>query len=176
VNDSFVIRRLDAREVLEKIVALSAILIDCVQGGASVGFMQPMNHEKASAFWRMVAAGVDRGERTLLVATNERNDVVGTVQFVNAGPENQPHRADVVKMLVHSNARRHGVAGLLMRALEDEARAAGRTVLVLDTVTGSAAEHLYLRAGWQRVGDIPEYALMPDGPRCSTTFFFKKLD
>jgi GNAT superfamily N-acetyltransferase len=176
VNDSFVIRRLEAWEVSESVSALSSILVDCVNSGASVGFMQPMSHEKATAFWHMVATGVDRGERTLLVATNESGDVVGTVQFVNAGPENQPHRADVVKMLVHSSARRRGVAQRLMRALEDEARAAGRTVLVLDTVTGSAAEQLYLRAGWHRVGDIPDYALMPDGPRCSTTFFFKKLD
>ena len=170
------IRRVGAFELEQLLPALSNILVDCVDGGASVGFMQPMTVAKANDFWRVVADGVASGERTVLVASDESDHVLGTVQLVNALPENQPHRADVVKMLVHSSARRRGIAVRLMRALEDEARRIGRTVLVLDTVTGSAAERVYLRAGWHRVGDIPEYALMPDGARCSTTFFCKVLD
>jgi GNAT superfamily N-acetyltransferase len=97
------------------------------------------------------------------------------VQLVLAQPENQPHRADVAKMLVHRRARRQGVAQRLMAAIEDEARAEGKAVLVLDTVTGGDAERLYARAGWQRVGVVPNYALMPDGAFCGTTFFCKQL-
>jgi GNAT superfamily N-acetyltransferase len=90
-------------------------------------------------------------------------------------PDNQPHRGDIAKMLVHRSARRRGIAQRLMESLEDAARKEGRTVLVLDTVTGGDAERLYQRAGWQRVGDVPMYALMPDGQFCSTTFFYKHL-
>jgi GNAT superfamily N-acetyltransferase len=176
MSSDFGVRRIELHELPNVIPSLAEILVDCVEGGASIGFMQPISLEKAIAFWQMVGEGVARGERTVLIATTDHGEIVGTVQLVNAVPENQPHRADVVKMLVHSSARRRGVGEQLMQALEDEARRIGRTVLVLDTVTGSAAERLYLRAGWQRVGDVPDYALMPDGPRCSTTFFYKTLD
>jgi len=118
---------------------------------------------------------VARGERALLIAEDEAGAIHGTVQLVLAQPENQPHRADVAKMLVHRRARRQGVAQRLMAAIEDEARAEGKTVLVLDTVTGGDAERLYARAGWQRVGVVPNYALMPDGAFCGTTFFCKQL-
>jgi GNAT superfamily N-acetyltransferase len=151
------------------------VLTDCVEGGASVSFMPPMTAEKATRFWLGVADGVARGERALLVAEDETGAVVGTVQLVLALPENQPHRADVAKMLVHRRARRRGVAALLMREVERTAREEGRRLLVLDTVTGSAAARLYARAGWQRVGDVPDFALMPDGAYCSTTFFYKDL-
>jgi GNAT superfamily N-acetyltransferase len=150
-------------------------LIDCVAGGASVSFMWPLPREEAIAFWRGVADGVARDERVLLVAEDRSGAIVGTVQMITALPPNQPHRADVAKMLVHRKARRRGVAQRLMAAVDDVARAAGRTVLVLDTVTGGDAERLYQRTGWQRVGEIPKYALMPDGDFCSTTFFHKQL-
>jgi GNAT superfamily N-acetyltransferase len=97
------------------------------------------------------------------------------VHVVLAQPENQPHRADVTKMLVHRRARRHGVGAALMRAAEALARDAGKTLLVLDTVTGSDAARLYERLGWQRVGDIPGYALMPDGPLIATTVYYRTL-
>jgi GNAT superfamily N-acetyltransferase len=170
------VRRLDAAEAADRIDALSEVLIDCVEGGASVSFMWPMTQEKASAFWRGVAQGVARGERALLVAEGAGAQLVGTVQIILAQPENQPHRADVAKMLVHRRARRQGIAQHLMQAADEVARAEGKTVLVLDTVTGGDAERLYQRAGWQRVGDIPHYALMPDGVPCSTTYYFKRLD
>ena len=176
MNDSpITVRRVAAHEAADVVPALADVLIDCVEGGASVSFMLPLARERALAFWRGVADGVQRDERILLVAQDEAGRIVGTVQLITALPENQPHRADVAKMLVHRSARRRGVAQLLMAAVDDEARRAGKSVLVLDTVTGGDAERLYHRAGWQRVGEVPKYALMPDGAFCSTTFFYKHL-
>ncbi|KVU50704.1 GNAT family N-acetyltransferase [Burkholderia ubonensis] len=169
------IRRVSGDEVTAYIDALSDVLIDCVEGGASVSFMLPISRDTAARFWRQVADGVIRGERILLVAERADGRVVGTVQLITALPENQPHRADIAKMLVYRDARRQGVGARLMAAADDAARAAGKAVLVLDTVTGSDAARLYERAGWQRVGDVPNYALMPDGRYCATTFFHKQL-
>ncbi len=169
------VRRVMPDEADGVIDALADVLIDCVEGGASVSFMWPLPRERALVFWRGVAEGVARGERLLLVAEEAVGRIVGTVQLILAQPDNQPHRADVAKMLVHRSARRRGIAGQLMRALDAAAREAGRTVLVLDTVTGGEAERLYARAGWQRVGVVPNYALMPEGGYCATTFFYKLL-
>lgn len=169
------VRRVGANEAASCIEALADVLVDCVEGGASVSFMLPLPREKALAFWRGIAGGVARGERVLLVAADEDGRIVGTVQLVTAQPDNQPHRADVAKMLVHRSARRRGVAQRLMAAVEDAARAEAKTVLVLDTVTGGDAERLYARSGWQRVGEVPNYALMPDGEACATTYFHKQL-
>jgi GNAT superfamily N-acetyltransferase len=169
------IRRLDADEAVACIDKLADVLIDCVEGGASVSFMLPLAREKAVAFWRGVADGVARNERVLIVAEGSDGDIVGTVQLIVAQPDNQPHRGDVAKMLVHRKARRRGIAQRLMDAVDETARREGKSVLVLDTVTGGAAERLYERAGWQRVGNVPNYALMPDGAFCGTTFFHKQL-
>ncbi|OJB20546.1 GNAT family N-acetyltransferase [Burkholderia ubonensis] len=175
MTEPITIRRVSGDEVTTFIDALSDVLIDCVEGGASVSFMSPISRDTAARFWRQVADGVIRGERILLVAERADGRVVGTVQLITALPENQPHRADVAKMLVHRDARRQGVGARLMAAADNAARAAGKAVLVLDTVTGSDAARLYERAGWQRVGDVPNYALMPDGRYCATTFFHKQL-
>ncbi len=153
--------------------ALADVLVDCVEGGASVSFMQPMTREKSLAFWRKVADGAARGERVLLVAEDAQG-IAGTVQVILDQPENQPHRADVAKMLVHRRARRQGVGAALMRAAEREALAEGKTLLVLDTGDDTAAR-LYARLGWQAVGTIPRYALMPDGAECATTLFYRSL-
>jgi GNAT superfamily N-acetyltransferase len=170
------IRALSASEARERTAELSAVLIDCVEGGASVSFMAPLARETADAFWRSVAEGVAAGERVLLVAEDRAGgEIVGTVQVVFAWPENQPHRADVAKMLVRRSARRQGLGGRLVTAAEEAARSSGKTLLVLDTVTGSDAERLYERLGWTRVGIVPRYALWPDGRPCDTTFFFKAL-
>jgi GNAT superfamily N-acetyltransferase len=154
---------------------LAQLLIDCVEGGASVSFMHPLAPQRARAFWHDVAAGVARGERALLVAEDDAGAIVGSVQLVLAQPENQPHRADVAKMLVHRRARRRGLGAALMRAAEQRAQRAGKTLLVLDTVTGADGERLYARLGWQRCGVIPGYALWPDGGLCATTVMFKPL-
>jgi ribosomal protein S18 acetylase RimI-like enzyme len=152
---------------------LADLLIDCVEGGASVSFMLPMTREKALAFWRKVADSASRGERALLVAEDAQG-IVGTVQVVFDQPENQPHRGDVSKMLVHRRGRRQGLGEALMRAAEDVARGAGKTLLVLDTSSDSA-ERLYERCGWTRVGAIPGYALWPGGGLCATTYFYREL-
>ncbi|BAI70659.1 acyl-CoA N-acyltransferase [Azospirillum sp. B510] len=167
------VRMLSGAEAHATVPGLTDVLLDCVAGGASVSFMAPLDRATAEEFWRQVVAGVERGERILLAA-EDGEGVLGTVQLVVHQPPNQPHRADLSKMLVHRRARRRGVGALLMRAAEDAARAAGKTLLVLDT--GSAdAERLYGRAGWTKVGVIPNYALWPQGGFCDTTFFYKAL-
>jgi GNAT superfamily N-acetyltransferase len=156
-----------------QVAALADLLIDCVDGGASVSFMHPLTAERAQAFWRNVAAGVAAGERVLLVA-EDAEGIVGTVQVVLAQPENQPHRGEVSKMLVHRRARRRGIGELLMRAAERQARERGKTLLVLDT-SSPEAERLYARTGWTRVGSVPGFALLPQGEPCATTFFYLEL-
>jgi ribosomal protein S18 acetylase RimI-like enzyme len=167
------LRRIDALGDADAL-ALTDLLIDCVDGGASVSFMQPLTRERALAFWRRVGESAARGERVLLVA-EDASGVVGTVQVILDQPENQPHRADVAKMLVHRCARRRGWGEKLMRAAEREAQAAGKTLLVLDTASADA-ERLYARLGWQRCGVIPGYALLPHGGLCDTVYFYRQLD
>ena len=167
------IRRLTAVRD-DEMRALAELLIDCVDGGASVSFMHPLSAEKALAFWRGAADGVARNERALLVAEDDAG-IVGTVQLVLAQPDNQPHRADLAKMLVHRRARRQGLGEALMQAAEQLARDCGKSLLVLDTVTGSDGERLYARLGWQKSGVIPGYALWPRGGLCATTYFYRVL-
>jgi GNAT superfamily N-acetyltransferase len=153
---------------------LADVLMDCVEGGASVGFMHPLTRDRALAFWRFVADAVHEGRRAILVAEDAQG-VCGTVQLILDLPENQPHRADVAKMLVHRRARRQGLGAALMRAVEQAALELGRTLLVLDAVTGGDAARLYARLGWVRVGDVPNFALYPDGRPCGTTYFYRDL-
>ena len=167
------VRRLGASEAAALKEQLADVLIDCVKGGASVSFMLPMARSTALSFWYKVADGVARGERTLLVA-EDGEGVIGTVQLITDLPENQPHRADVAKLLVHRRARKRGVGEKLMLALEECAREQRRTVLVLDTAS-AVAERLYEHLGWQRVGVVPGYALLPNGELCGTTFYYKQL-
>jgi GNAT superfamily N-acetyltransferase len=157
-----------------EIEGLSEVLIDCVEGGASVSFMLPMTRAKADVFWRNAAESVARGERIVIAAEHESGTIVGTVQVILAQPENQPHRGDVAKMLVHRRARRKGIGAALLAAAERSAAAVGKTLLVLDTASGDA-ERIYERGGWQRCGQIPDYALWPEGGLCATTIFYKAL-
>jgi GNAT superfamily N-acetyltransferase len=174
MSEGFRIRRAENEPAVAE--ALADVLIDCVEGGASVGFMLPLLREKAVAFWQNALSSAAHGERILLIAEDlETNTIVGTVQVLLAMPDNQPHRADVAKMQVHRRARRRGLGAALMRAAEAAAREAGKTLLVLDTVTGSDAERLYAGLGWQRCGEIPGYALWPQGGLCSTTVFYREL-
>ena len=166
------VRQLSAVSEAE-IEGLTDVLIDCVEGGASVSFMHPLSRDRAIAFWRRIADGVGRGQRALIIAEDEHG-ICGTVQLVLEQPENQPHRADLAKMLVHRRARRHGVGAALLRAAEEAAVDCGKTLLVLDTASADA-ERVYERAGWIRVGVIPNYALLPRGGFCDTMMFYREL-
>lgn len=157
----------------QQLQALAELLIDCVDGGASVSFMHPLSMQKALAFWREVADGVANNERALLIAEDDTG-IVGTVQLVLDQPENQPHRADLSKMLVLRRARRQGLGELLMQAAEQVARECGKSLLVLDTASDEAAR-LYARLGWQQCGVVPGYALLPHGGLCDTTYFYREL-
>jgi GNAT superfamily N-acetyltransferase len=168
------VRRLDAAEARAQLDGLAAVLFDCVAGGASVRYMAPFSHEQARAAFEAVALDVEQGRRVLLAAF-AGEELVGTVQVALAMQPNSPHRAEIVQLLVRRSARRRGIARLLMERAEAEALAEGKTLLVLDTVTGDAAERLYEQLGWTKVGVIPDYALYPDGRPCDTTVFWKSL-
>lgn len=162
-------------ELDERLIGeLADVTKDCVDGGASIGFMQPFTRERAIAFWRQVGDAVAAGQRVLLVAEDEQG-VCGTVQLILDLPDNQPHRADLAKMQVHRRARKQGLGAALVRAAEATARSFGKTLLVLDAVTDGDAARLYARLGWVRVGDIPNFALYPGGGYCSTTYFYRDL-
>jgi GNAT superfamily N-acetyltransferase len=168
------VRLLNRQQALEAIPALSDILVDGVEGGASLGFMSPLSIAEAPKYWKGIAGAVGRGE-ILLFASEIDGRIVGTVQVGFAMKPNQPHRGDLMKLLVHSAARGRGISRLLMEAAERESAKHGRWLLVLDTATGSPAEEIYARFGWQRSGVIPDYALYPDGSYCSTTIFYKRV-
>jgi GNAT superfamily N-acetyltransferase len=173
IGPAWSVRRLayvDEKQVDE----LATMLIDVVEGGAAVGFMMPMTRDRAVTFWSRIAEDVAVGKRVLLIAEDDLG-VCGTVQLIFDLPDNQPHRADLAKMLVHRRSRRQGLAAELLRAAEAAARDSGRTLLVLDAVTDGDAARLYERLGWVRVGEIPGYALMPEGGLCGTTYFYRQL-
>jgi GNAT superfamily N-acetyltransferase len=169
------VRRLSRAEIEERLDELAGVLVDCVAGGASVSYMAPFSLDDGRRVFAAAAAEVGQGNRLLLAAFLE-GELRGTVQLILALPPNQPHRAEVAKLLVHRSARRRGLAQALLERADVEARDAGRTLLVLDTVTGGDAERVYQRLGWTRVGVIPQYALFPDGRFCDTTIFWKALD
>ncbi len=169
----FNIRRLHSLDERE-IACLTDVLLDCVHGGGSVGFMSSLTQAQAESFWRRIAADVTAGRRALLVAIDAEG-ICGTVQLVLDLPDNQPHRADLCKMLVHRRARRQGLGAALMTAAEQLARDCGRSLLVLDAVTDGDAARLYARLGWTRVGDVPGFALYPDGRECGTTYFYRRV-
>jgi GNAT superfamily N-acetyltransferase len=154
---------------------LASVLVDCVEGGASVSFMSPFSQGDGLAFFRKVASSVASGD-TVLLAARLDGQIVGTVQLGLDTPPNQPHRADIKKLLVHRSARGHGVGAALMAQVEEEARRRGRWLLVLDTVPGENGYRLYTRQGWIRSGIIPDYALFPDGRLCDTAVFWKRLE
>jgi GNAT superfamily N-acetyltransferase len=169
---TFTVRRLHAIAEAE-IEGLADLLMDVVEGGASVSFMHPFTRDKAIAFWRGVATSVAAGERAIVIAEDDQG-VCGTAQLILSLPENQPHRADLAKMLVHRRARRRGIGAAVLNAAEDAARELGKTLLVLDTASHDA-ERLYDRGGWIKVGVIPDYALMPDGAFCDTIVYYRRL-
>lgn len=173
-DDTANIRILSADEVRAASADLCETLSDCINGGASLGFMLPFGPKDAEGYWHEIADAVDAGGIILAVA-EIGGRVVGTVQVGLASKPNQPHRGDLMKLLVHRSARGLGLSRQLMAAVEDEAARRGRTLLVLDTATGSDAERIYPRFGWERVGVIPDYALWPEGGFCATTLFYKRI-
>jgi GNAT superfamily N-acetyltransferase len=175
VSESFEIVSLAAPVADTALDELADVLVDCVDGGASVNFMSSFSRDEARAFFNKVADGVASGDIVLFAAILGGR-IVGTVQLGLDTPPNQPHRADVKKMLVHRSARGRGVGAALMAAIEEEARRRGRWLLVLDTVPGESGHRLYLRAGWQQSGTVPNYALFPDGRLCDTAIMWKRLN
>lgn len=168
------IEMLDAEAAEAAVQALAEILRDSVANGASVGFMSWNTIADYERFWRDVAASVSGGQVILLAARND-SGLVGTAQLHLTAKPNQPHRAEIAKVLVHSRARRQGLGEALMQRAEAIAREKGRNLLVLDTDEHGAARRLYNRLGWTEAGTIPRYALMPDGADCGSTFFYKSL-
>jgi GNAT superfamily N-acetyltransferase len=157
------------------VVALAEILVDCVEDGASVGFMLPLAQQTAEEFWVRTLDSAARGERIIFVAEESSTGaLLGTVHVILTAPQNQPHRGEISKMLVRPSARRGGIADALMRAAEQAAIEAGKTLLVLDTASAQA-ERLYERRGWHRAGVIPRYALWPSGGYVDAVFFYKDL-
>jgi ribosomal protein S18 acetylase RimI-like enzyme len=154
---------------------LAEVLVDCVEGGASVNFMSSFSLDDALAFFRKVAVSVACGDIVLLAATLDGR-IVGTVQLGLDMPPNQRHRADIKKMLVRRSVRSRGIGAALMARVEEEARRRGRWLLVLDTVPGESGHRLYLRAGWQQSGTVPDFAMFPDGRLCDTAFMWKRLE
>jgi ribosomal protein S18 acetylase RimI-like enzyme len=170
-----VIETLDAAAVRARTAELSDILIDCVDGGASVGFLPPLAEGDAKAYWGTVAEAVAEGSRILLVAGPRGARADGTVQLDLAMRPNGRHRAEVVRLLVHRRARRQGLGRTLMHAIEDEARRLDRTTLVLDTREGDPSEALYRSLGWQHAGTIPRYARSANGALDGSAFYYKLL-
>ncbi len=168
------VRRLAGGEARAQLDGLAAVLRDCVEGGASVSYMAPFSDTDARVAFEGFVQEAEQGRR-LIVAAFDDGELVGTVQVILALPPNQPHRGEIAKLLVHRSARRRGIARLLMERAEEEARVEGKSLLVLDTVTGDPAERLYASMGWNRVGVIPNFALYPDGRPCATTYFWKAV-
>jgi GNAT superfamily N-acetyltransferase len=168
------VKRLTAAEAREALDALADVLCDVVDGGDSVSFMDGFGGDDARAFYESLVPELEEGTRVLLAAYVD-GELVGTVQLIHAWPPNSQHRADVAKLLVHRRARGQGVGRALMEQLEHEARADGKSLLILDTVAERAADRLYDRLGWTRLGTVPDYARDPDGSFCDATFFYKHL-
>lgn len=168
------IEHLSADEASSAISDLARVLAACVEGGAGVGFVLPFSPHEAETFWRSRLAGIESGERHLLVARHDGR-IAGTVMLNLSDQANGAHRAEVAKLLVHPEARRLGLASLLMKQLEVLSLALGRWLLVLDTVTGDTAEGIYPKLGYLRVGVIPEFAVSAHGDYDSTTVFYKHL-
>ena len=164
---------LDAATAPAAVNELAGVLADCVNGGASVNFMLPYGAADAAEFFRKVIPSIASGE-TILLAAKVDGRIVGTVQLGLDMPPNQPHRAEVKKMLVHRAARGKGIGAALLSHVEAHARQKGRTLLVLDTASDDA-RRLYERGGWQRLGNIPDYALLPAGGLCDTTIYWKQI-
>ncbi len=168
------IARFDAQQARASLPSLAELLVDAVDGGASMGFMSPFTLEQSMAFWDGVVTAVDAGNTALLVAVDGET-IEGSVQVKFVPMANQQHRVDISKLIVHRRARGKGISTRLMREADEVTRSAGRYLMVLDTATGSLADSIYPHLGWQQCGIIPSYALNPDGSLADATFYWKDL-
>jgi GNAT superfamily N-acetyltransferase len=168
------IRSLDADATESRLPELAEILVDAVANGASVNFLAGFTRDQAETFWRAQIPGIASGNTQLLIAEGGEN-LVGTILLMFAPQPNAPHRAEIGKMLVHSAMRRQGLGRRLLTAAEAAARQANRTLLMLDTESGSAGDRLYRSCSWTAVGSVPDHAFRPDGRLAETTIFYKKL-
>ena len=168
------IDRLSEQQAKALLPQLAALLQDAVDSGASVGFLPPLTSGMAEDYWAGALKEVAQGSRILLVAT-EAGEIMGAAQLELATRQNALHRAEVQKLFVHRRFRNRGIARSLMSAVESAAREAGRTLLVLDTQRGSAAEQLYAKYGYTRAGIVPQYALSVDGKLHDTVLFYRLL-
>ena len=170
-----ILRQLTPAEAIQIADQLGVLLIDAIAGGASVTFLPGLTPDRAADYWREVARAAKSDGRAMIAALDTEG-VAGFVQVIPVAFENQRHRAEIAKLMVHSRARRRGLAASLMGAAEDQARAMGKTLLTLDTAKGDDAERVYDRLGWRRAGEIPDYALAPSGVLKTTALFWKRLD
>jgi GNAT superfamily N-acetyltransferase len=168
------LRCLTPAEARANLGVFSDLLLDAVKGGASVNFMENITRAQADGYWQRQFDGFESHDRIWLVAESE-GKIIGMVMCVFAPQPNQPFRAEVSKMLVHSGQRNKGIGAALMQRIEAEALKAGKVLLVLDTSAGSAGDRLYRRMGWTPFGTVPGYAYTPDGRPEAATFFFKQL-
>ncbi|MFG3009143.1 GNAT family N-acetyltransferase [Streptomyces cinerochromogenes] len=169
------VERWTGTRVRERADDLAELLTDTVASGASVGFLAPLGHPEALAWWRERAAAATAGELAVWAALDPADRVIGTVSLAFPDKPNSGHRAELVKLMVHRSARGRGLGRRLLATAEQAAAAAGRTLLHLDTETGSPAEHLYRSAGWTAAGTIPDYAAAPTGELRPTTLYYKRL-
>jgi GNAT superfamily N-acetyltransferase len=167
------IERIGSAAAADDVRGLARLLVDAVDGNAGVSFLAGLTEDEAEAWWRSVLAS--SSERAIILIARDTEGIVGTVQLQPSWAPNQPHRGDVAKLLVHRRARRRGIGRALMSSLEQAASAAGFTLLLLDTCKGYDAERLYASTGWVRVGEVPGFAVNPDGSICDTVFFYKTL-
>lgn len=168
------IHHLLPQTILPELPKLAALLQNAATNGASVGFLLPLSDEDALAYWQDVAKAIEDLHRILLIAKMD-DELTGTVQLDLASRANGSHRAEIVKLMVHTSFRGQGIAQALMNAIEAEAKSASRTTLVLDTREGDPSERLYAKLGYQRAGMIPEYARSTNGKLHSTVFMYKLL-
>jgi GNAT superfamily N-acetyltransferase len=170
---SLVIERIGGGASPGDVRLLAQLLLDAVDSNAGISFLADLTEQEAEAWWQSVLES--SSPRAVVLIARDADGIVGTVQMQPAWAPNQPHRADIAKLIVHRRARGRGIARALMNAIEREARAAGFTLLLLDTCRGGAAERLYASTGWVRVGEVPGFALNPDGSECDTVFYYKQL-
>lgn len=168
-----IIERLTSAAAASDVRDLARLLVDAVDGGAGVSFLAGLTEAEAESWWRSVLSSL--APRAVVLVARDAQGIAGTVQLQPAWAPNQPHRADVAKLIVHRRARKHGIGRALMHALEEAAAANGFTLLLLDTCKGYDAERLYTSMGWVRVGEVPGFALNPDRSLCDTVFFYKHV-